>query len=142
KPVGVNWYEKGVEALRNGAYQQASVDFERAIKAGVGLPMAHARLAECYLELDNKEKAKSELYEFTKLVPDLSMLSKADRIYFEAVQAIDAVDYGRAIDRYKELVGLNPDKAYAYVDLGRALEKNNQTDAALTNYQEAAKRDP
>ena len=135
-----DWYKNGTEALRDGAYEQARINLEKAIQAGVNLPLAHARLAETYLELDNKGKAKDELDEVTKLAPDLSSLSKGDSLYVEAVRAIDAGEYPRAIDRYREIMRLSPNEAYPYLDLGRAYEKHNQSDLALTNYKEAANR--
>src|SRR4029453_9577156 len=111
------WYTKGVEALRGGAYQLASIDLEKAIKEGVAPPLAHTRLAESYLELDNKEKARAELYEVSKLAPDLSRLSKGDGLYIEAVRAMEALDYSRAIDRYSQIVRLSPMEPSGYIDL-------------------------
>ncbi len=57
------------------------------------------------------------------------------------MRAIDASDYSRAIDRYSQIVRLSPMEPSGYIDLGRAYEKNNQADLALTNYREAANRD-
>ncbi|HEY0432011.1 MAG TPA: protein kinase, partial [Pyrinomonadaceae bacterium] len=45
-PLAKTWYDKGVEALRNGAPLQASRAFEQAIAADPNFALAHARLAE------------------------------------------------------------------------------------------------
>jgi serine/threonine protein kinase len=136
-----NWYEKGVEALRNVSYQEASLDFKKAIDGGINVPLAHARLAETYLELDNKGKASDELYEFFKLVPDLSSLSRVDRLYVEALRAVEKAEYTRAIDRYRQIAELSPNQAFGYIDLGRVYEKDNKPSLALASYNEAASRD-
>ena len=136
------WYEKGTEALRNGAYQQARIALERAIKADDEFALAHVRLAEAYIELGNKEKAREELYRFNKLVPDRSKLSQPDRLYVEAVMALPEQDFTGAIKAYSEIARLTPNEPSVYVDLGRVYEKNNEIEQAIPNYERAAKLDP
>jgi len=55
------WYERGTDALRNGAYYQASKAFEEAIGIDNRFALAHARLAQAWTELDYTDKAKDEL---------------------------------------------------------------------------------
>ena len=43
--------------MRNGSYLKASSMFEQAIQADAQFPLAHARLAEVWMELDYEEKA-------------------------------------------------------------------------------------
>lgn len=138
------WYEKGTEALRNGAYHQARICLERAVEVKGDLPLIHARLAEAYLELDNKERARESLYRVSRLVPDRSALTRRDRLYVEAIMALanPTPDYAGAIEIYSELIRLSPDQPHSYVDLGRAYEKDNQTDNAIFNYERATKIDP
>src|SRR6185295_10254973 len=72
------WYQAGTNALRNGAYFQASKALERAIAEANNFPLAHARLAEALVELDYADRAKDELLRVAQLVPDRSALPKLD----------------------------------------------------------------
>src|SRR5262249_31908814 len=51
-------YEKGAEALREGAYYQASKALLGAVELDHNFALAHARLAEAYAEMDYMAKAK------------------------------------------------------------------------------------
>jgi len=51
-------------------------------------------------------------------------------------------NFPAAVATYSEIVKADPTKAEAHVDLGRAYEKNSQTDKAIESYSEAIKRDP
>ncbi len=133
-PVAKDWYDKGTDALRNGAYYQASKELEQAIVADDKFALAHARLAEAWTELDYTDKAKDELLRVSSLVPDRTALPRLDALYLEAITASSSGDYTGAIKSYGEIAGLSPDEPQVYVDLGRAYEKNNQTDKALENY--------
>lgn len=136
------WYDEGTNALRNGAYYQASMALENAVKADPGFALGHARLAEAYLELDNKEKASAELLQVHSLVSNRLSLPQSDRLYIEAITAIAGADYAGAIEKYKKIAELMPDHADVYLDLGRAYEKNNDFAGAILNYEKAAKGDP
>jgi serine/threonine protein kinase len=136
------WYDTGTNALRDGAYYQASKALERAVEADDKFAMAHARLAEAWAELDYTDKAKDELLRVSALVPDRSVLPRVEALYLEAINATISRDFPRAIQAYDEVVRLMPDKPYTYVDLGRAYENNEQADKAIENYTEATKRDP
>ncbi|MEP6913148.1 MAG: serine/threonine-protein kinase, partial [bacterium] len=51
-PVALDWYNKGSDALRQGAFLQASKAFEQGVAADPNFALAHARLAEAWFELD------------------------------------------------------------------------------------------
>jgi serine/threonine protein kinase/Tfp pilus assembly protein PilF len=135
--VAKEWYDKGTDALRNGAYYQASKELEQAIAADDKFALAHARLAEAWTELDYTEKAKDELLRVSSLVPDRSALPRVDALYLEAITAISSGDYATAIKSYGEIAKLSADDPQVYVDLGRAYEKNNQNEKALENFLKA-----
>jgi tetratricopeptide (TPR) repeat protein/predicted Ser/Thr protein kinase len=134
------WYEKGTSALRNGAYYQASKAFEEAIKADARYALAHARLAEAWVELDYADRARTELLRANQLVADRSVLSAHDALYFDAISAVATPDFPRAIELYKQIVSQDSSPA-AYLDLARAYEKNDQTDLAIKSCVEATNRD-
>jgi tetratricopeptide (TPR) repeat protein len=120
------WYEAGTSALRDGAYFKASKAFERAVLSDAKFALAHARLAEAWMELDYADKAKDELLKVSALVPDRSLLAPLDELRLQAITAAVSRDFKSAIENYREVVRQVPEpvKPYAYVDLGRAYEKN------------------
>lgn len=136
------WYDAGTDALREGAYYQASKALEQAVKADDEVALAHAGLAEAWSELDYSERAKDELLRVTQLVPDRSVLSQVDARYLDAVSSTVTRDYTRAVNSYREIARLMADKPQAYVDLGRAYEKNEDVKKAIDSYVEATNRNP
>lgn len=137
------WYEAGTNALRDGAYFKASKAFELAVQADEKFALAYARLAEAWKELDYADKAKDALLRVSALVPDRSALAQRDELYLQAITATVSRDFKTAIENYREVVrqASDPEKPYAYVDLGRAYEKNEEVDKAIESYIEATTRD-
>ena len=131
------WYDRGTDALRNGAYYAATKSLEQAINSDDKFALAHARQAEAFAELEYTEKAKDELLRVSALVPDRSVLPRAEALYLEGVNATVARDFPSAVKSYSEIAGLSPNEPQAYVDLGRAYERNDQNDKALENYLKA-----
>ena len=137
-------YDHAVDALRSSAFFKASKLLQQAANVDDRFALAHARLAEAWTELDYSDRAKDELIRANELVPDRSVLSQADGIRLDAITNIVKSDFGKAIENYRALSASAPDaeKAFAFVDLGRAYEKNDQLDKAIESYVEASKHDP
>ena len=127
--AALSWYERGTEALRNGANYQASRALEQAIAIDGDYSLAHARLAQAWTELDYTDKAKDEL-----LSTDRSTLSPVDALYLDAVTATVRRDFDGAVKAYRNIVQLSPDDPQVYVDLGYAFENSGNVDKALENY--------
>jgi serine/threonine protein kinase/tetratricopeptide (TPR) repeat protein len=144
EPVAVakTWYDKGTDALRNGAFLQASRALEQAVATDEKFALAHARLAEAWSELDYADKAKDEMLRVQSLVPNRSQLASSDALHLEAINATVTRDFPGAIKAYAELVRLSPSEPQVYVDLGRAYEKNEEPKKAIESYLEATERDP
>jgi eukaryotic-like serine/threonine-protein kinase len=142
-PEAKSWYDSGTDAIRAGTYYQASKALEKSIEIDEGFALAHARLAETYVEIDYTDKAKEELLRAMSLVPDRSALSNLDAMYLEAVAATVRRDFLVAIDYYGKIAeqASDSEKSRAYVDLGRSYEKNEKIDKAIEYYGEAAKAD-
>src|SRR6476469_6416917 len=134
------YYDKGLDALRNGAFLQATKAFEQALATDPKFPLAHARLAEAWNEIDYADNAKDEMLQVQQLVPNRSQLDKSERLYLDAINATLARDYPSAINSYKELVRLTPNDPQVYLDLGRAYEKDDQIEEATNSYIEATTR--
>jgi tetratricopeptide (TPR) repeat protein len=134
-----NWYDIGTNALRDGAYFQASKALERAVTVDDKYVLAHARLAEALVELDNAERAKDELLRVTWLASDHSALPTIDALYIDAISATIRHDFRGAIETYAGIAKQSSDteKPRVLVDLGRAYEKNDDVKKAIESYTQA-----
>ena len=143
RPEAQRLYDRGVEAMREGAYFRASKLLQQATTEDDEFALAHARLAECWTELDSSDKANAELIRALTLAPDPSVLPTADSLKLQAVTKTVQRDFAKAVDDYRALVSTVADneKAFALFDLGRAYEKSEQPDKAIESYQEATKLD-
>jgi len=137
------FYDKGIAALREGTYLQATKALQHAVEVDKGFAVAHARLAEAWAELDFTGEAQSEMLIATAAdqrgtMPDL------DRKYVDAVHATLIRDYSAAAQDYEEILNKLPDdqRADGYVDLGKAYEKAGKIKETMASYEQAAKLRP
>ncbi|MGD0867953.1 MAG: protein kinase [Bryobacteraceae bacterium] len=141
QPEALRWYQEGLTALRDGTYYKASKALEQAVERDPRFTMAHARLAEAWFELDFTDKAREEML---RASPPGShpRLTRVEESYLQALQMTLTGDFPGAVVGYREIVGRTADsgKADAYLDLGRALEKNEKLKEAVDSYREAAGR--
>src|SRR5882724_2198225 len=142
-PEARKWYEDGTRAMSAGAFYEARKQLEQSISIDDGYALSHARLAQTYLELDNIDKAREELLRALSLASDRSSLPRSDSTYIDAVSATIGREFAKAIDYYHKLADEAPDseKANAYVELGRAYERNDNIDKAQDYYQKAIVKD-
>jgi serine/threonine protein kinase/lipoprotein NlpI len=138
------WYDRGVEALRNGSYHTASLRLQAAINADDKFHLAHARLAETWSELDYEGRASAEFVRAMQLAPDRSTLPPLDALYMQAITDTAARDYPKAIEAYRRIEEqvAQTAKASAMLDVGRAYEKSENLDDAIKSFEEATRRDP
>ncbi|MGH9900863.1 MAG: protein kinase domain-containing protein, partial [Pyrinomonadaceae bacterium] len=141
-PEAVEWYERGTNLLRDGAYDQASRALERAVERDGNFALAHAALAEAWTELDYIDRAREELVRVSALVPDHSVLPQLDALYLNAIRFTALREFGRAAESYAEVARLRPGEPEVYVDLGRAYERTDETQKAVESYLTATDRDP
>lgn len=135
------WYDIGVNYLREGAYFKAIKPLQEAVDNDDKFALAHARLAEAWTELDYSERAQIELLRVDGLVPDRSVLERVDLLYLDAIRNTITRDFPAAANACAEIARLKPDNAYAYLDLARAYEKNDEIDKALENLKVATTHD-
>lgn len=143
-PEARRWYEKGMESLHDGLYLTAMKRFEESVKADNEFPLAHARLAESCAELDNLDRANSEILIANRLVQNAPKLSTLERLYLDATTNAVKRDFDSAVRTYSEVVKQvsEGEAAAAYIDLGRAYEKNEQTGQAIESYGKATQLNP
>ena len=136
-PAALEWYERGTDGLRNGAYHQASKALAQAIAIDPNYALARARLAQAWTELDYIDKAKDELLAVNSLTRDGSAISPKDALYLDAITATVRRDFKEAVKAYSSIAELSPEESQVYVDLGYAYENDGKTDKALENYLKA-----
>ncbi len=140
-PEAVRWYQEGVGALRDGTYYKASLALQRAVARDPQFSMAHARLAESWMELEYGDKAKEEML---RAIPPGSKphLTRAEQDYEQAIGMTLTGELAGAVRKYRDMVDRAPDadRANALLDLGRAYERQDDGKNALAIYQEAAKK--
>ncbi len=142
-PEAARWYQEGINALRDGTYYKASQALERAASLAPRYALAHAHLAEAWLELDYQDRAREEMLRANPPGAHLK-LSSAEESTLEAIHLTMTGDYTGAVRKYREILDRASagEAADAYVDLGRAYEKNEKLKEALEDYREAARRSP
>ena len=137
------WYDRGTDAIRDGAYFQAGQMLQEAVKADDKFALAHARLAEAYMAIDNVESAKDELLAIQPAMANASSMSKLDALRLTAINSMARRNLQDSINAFGEITGLVPpdEQPQAFVDLGRAYENNDQVDDAIKNYLKAISLD-
>jgi tetratricopeptide (TPR) repeat protein/predicted Ser/Thr protein kinase len=143
-PAAVVWYDRGASAIREGAYFEASKALERALEIDDGFALARARRAEAFAEMGLTDRARDELLQAMALLPDRSTLSAVESNYIDAVAATLGRNFTIAIDKYSRIAQAvrGEEQPAAYVDLGRAYEKNEELDRAIDSYGRARRLDP
>jgi eukaryotic-like serine/threonine-protein kinase len=143
-PAAARWYDKGVQSMRDGDYYQASQALKLAVEADGKYALARARLAEALTELDYNDLAQKQLNEVFLAVRNRSALPETETLYLEAILNVVARKLPEAIKNYSRLASLVPakDSSYAHFDLGRAYEKNDETDKAIEEFSTVTRLDP
>ena len=130
-------YQKGVEDISAGAYFAATKALEESVKAAPHFALAHARLAEAWIELEMPEKAQQQM--LLALREDTGWLPQSERLQIEAIDLTVTREYAAAAAKYEALVKLaSTGEPSATVDLGRAYEKAGKPDKAIQSYTRAA----
>jgi tetratricopeptide (TPR) repeat protein len=140
-PDAARLFNIGTAALRDGSYYQASKTLEQAVKTDDKFALAHARLAEAWMELDYGDKAKDELLRVSALVPDQSVLTPIESLYLDGIRATVTRNHQQGIESYRQIAALTPKDAQVYVDLGRAYEKNEEIGKAIESFVQATNLD-
>ena len=135
------WYQRGTESIRNGAYYSGRLALEEAVRLFPAFPQAYARLAEAHSELDEEREAQNALLRVTQLLPDRSRLDADDRLTIDAITAIVLRDVERGVSVYRQLAERSPLEAGVWLDLGRAQEAAAIRADARRSYQRATEID-
>lgn len=136
-PSALDWYQRGADSLRNGAYHQASKALEQAIAVDGNFVLARAGLAQAWTELDYIERAKDQLLSVTSLTRGGLAISPKDALYLDAITAMAQRNFREAVNAYSQIAAMSPQESHVYIDLGYAYENDGNPDKALENYLKA-----
>jgi tetratricopeptide (TPR) repeat protein len=134
-------FRMGTDDLHGAAYFAAAKVLGQAAGLAPRYSLAHARLAEALMELDQSERAGKEMLIARR--ESTSDLSSVDRIQIDAIDLSITREFSGAAAKYREILkktGAN--RADIFVDLGRTLEKSEQKKEAIENYSLATKANP
>ncbi len=136
-PDAVRWYQRGSEAIREGAYHSGQRALEQAIQLFPKYPIAYARLAEALAELDDERGAQAQLLRLSSVLPDESRLPDDERLRLQGTRALVLRDLEASLAAYQRYVERNAGDAAAWVDLGRAQEAAGRRTEARSSYARA-----
>ena len=135
-PEAAAFYRQGVDDIHAGAYFAATKALDQAVRIAPRFSLAHARLAEAWVELEVPEKAGREMLLARR--EDNSGLPVLDRLRIEAVDLTVTREFAAAAGKYEQMRKLTPQEAGLDLDLGRAYEEALQPSKAMESYRRAA----
>jgi serine/threonine protein kinase len=138
-PQAREWLDKGTAAVRDGVYWKATTALGQAIQTDPDLPIAYARRAEAWNEMDCPDKAAQDM---VSAHAHEARISKLDGLYLDAINFTVANQFDDAVRAYQTILARLPEdqKHFGHVDLGRAYEKNAQPLKALEEYKAATQQ--
>jgi tetratricopeptide (TPR) repeat protein len=138
-PQAREWLDKGTAAVRDGVYWKATTTLGQAIQIDPDLPIAYARRAEAWSEMDCPDKAAQDM---VSAHAHEARISRLDGLYLEAINYTVANQFDDAVRAYQTILARLPEeqKHFGHVDLGRAYEKDAQPLKALDEYKAATQQ--
>jgi len=131
------WYQRGVEALRDGSYYGARLALDQATRADPKFVDGWIRLAEAENELDESDAAQRALLTVNKLVGTEWLMPRQQRTRMNAARAMILRDVDVGAQQYRALASASPRDAGAWLDLGRAQEAASFAADARKSYETA-----
>src|SRR5262249_28705141 len=142
-PGAVEWYAKGVSALRSMTYEAARKALEQAVAADARFALAHASLARAYDELDYTERAKESMLSALSLAQETRLAGdRCERV--RALQFEISRDYERPAPLHQQMEesAAAREKPAAALESGWLAQQREKTDEAAAAYARALKADP
>jgi tetratricopeptide (TPR) repeat protein/predicted Ser/Thr protein kinase len=140
-PEADAWYQRGLQAMRDGTYETGRRNLEQAIALFPDHVLARTRLADAYAKLDDDDMAQKQLLQVSALVPDESRLPEIERLRVQALRTSVLRNMDHAIELQRELVD-REGHAGAWIDLGIAQESAGLRKDARESYLKAVALEP
>ena len=131
------YYNRGNSYSRQGQYQQAIEDYDKAIELDPNVAPAHHNRGISYHALGQNERAIEDYDKVIELDPN------DGRAYYNRGNSYSRQgQYQQAIDDYDKVIELDPNDAEPYSDRGSSYHRLGQNERAIEDYDEAIKLDP
>jgi len=140
-PEAIQYFDKGVEKLREGSYTGAQSALLEAVRISPDFIQAHLRLAEAKAELDDSMGAQEALLRVNQLLPADARLPREDQLRLDAVRSFVLREHERAIAAYEQLAEREPEVASRWLDVGRAEDAAGRRVAAMAHFSRALSLD-
>jgi tetratricopeptide (TPR) repeat protein len=129
-PQAKEWYDRGVDYLRNGAYASAELALKQATAAHPAYPEALARLAEAQSELDEELEASASLVRLSEVLPNTARLPRDEARRLDAIRKVVLRDIAGAAVEYQKLADEHPQDIGVWLDLARVRQLQGLGDEA------------
>ena len=130
--------------LKQKKINDAIGQYEKMLKINPMLKSLYQRLSELYFEVYNQEKAVEYLDKAIETVDrGIGLYPRAIALYtIKGKYLVESGQNAKALNLFKKIVELAPDKAESYYNLGIAYHHNNKLKPALKNYKKALELQP
>jgi tetratricopeptide (TPR) repeat protein len=134
-------YRVGTEDLHGAAYFAATKALQQAIRLAPGFSLAHARLAEAFMELEDFDNAGREMLLARR--EDVSGLSGNERLQLDAIELSITREFPASAAKYEQMLKTSEsEKGEIYLEMGNTYDKAAKQPEALQNYQLAVHNSP
>ena len=145
--VGIAWdviaqtpevlYARGMQAVRQGKYQQAVQNLQRAVTLQPDYASAHAALGTIYLQLGNFPASEKALMLALNINPDLLQAEANLAVLYTRTERLDD-----AIRVYRNLLRGSPESLQVRLGIASAYQQAERFPEAIEAYLESLKRSP
>jgi tetratricopeptide (TPR) repeat protein len=130
-----DFYDRATKSLGAGSYERARGLLEEALQIDPNFPMARARLAQAFMELDQVDQARDQMLRMQMLLNGAN-ISNRDRRTLAAIQKQILRDHEAAAKGFVELARDIQDSS-SWTDAAVSLERAGQFQAAADAYTKA-----
>jgi tetratricopeptide (TPR) repeat protein len=132
-----DYYERGLQAKREGKREEAIRYFQAALQKNPGSPRAHFHIAVLYADQDQDLMAIAGFNRALMLEPNFQ-----EAYYNLGTLYLRQRDYRKSIEMLEQAVFLNPEDSAAFINLGKAYFILGMAELAGAAYEEALRIDP
>lgn len=132
-----NYYDKGLQAKREGKREKAISYFQAALQKNPQSPRSHFHLAVLYTDKEQYLMAIAGFNRALMLEPNFQ-----EAYYNLGTLYLKRGDYRKSIEMLEQAVLLNPEDTGAFINLGKAYFMLGMAELAGAAYEEALHIDP
>ncbi|MEG4502784.1 tetratricopeptide repeat protein [Microcoleus sp. F6_B4] len=129
----------GILYSQGKQWEKAIANCQKAISLAPNFAAAYRQLARIWTQLEKREEAAECWYQAFNIDPNWAT---ADEHVTLGNSLVELGNFDRAIECYSRAIGLNPQLATAYHNLGEMLVGQKRWDEAIANYRQAIAINP